>query len=401
MTTPAVSINNTFSSLKKVWFGDDLHGIYNTSMNVLVNTSWFKKARPASTTVPFAKRGGWRAPRGWSHTGTLGSFPGNTVQFRSNSPSGVGYEYITYTEGSYWNLQVPASPSTAPTDLISQAEIRALNKLKRGNVQLGIVMAEAKETADLLGGAMRHIAKQTNRFIDSYPKEWAKVKKHQVGHLPSSKWKNIPNRWLELQYGWKPLMSDVSDALSTLEHWRDTVPPIIGVHTRVQRTNDVFSNHSAISDTSSYFTVRYRTKYDVFVDLHYSMSNSTLARLSSLGLTDPLGIVWEKVKFSFVVDWFVPIGGWLSSLRADDGYTFQGGSRSLITRLEETAIDARYSKPGYKLLSGGVPTYEVKSFNFLRQVYGSSPVPGLYFKNPLSSAHLANALSLLTQAFRR
>jgi hypothetical protein len=249
---------------------------------------------------------------------------------------------------------------------------------------------------------MRRIAKQTNHFIDSYPKDWGKVKRIQKGNLPGRLWKNIPQGWLELQYGWKPLLSDVHDALSTLEHRRDIAPPIIGVHAKTQRTDVRTSQHTAISDSGSYFTVEYTTKYTCYVHLYYSMTNSTLARLSSLGLTDPLGIIWEKVKFSFVVDWFVPIGGWLSSLRADDGYAFQGGCRSLITRLEEKAIaPVKYVKPGHILWSGGVPTYEVKSFNFLRQVYGGSPVPGLYFKNPLSSAHLANALSLLTQAFRR
>ena len=429
MTTPAVNQNVTTNSIGLIWSGDDVHGIYYThGGNINIPIAWYKQSRPASTTSHFSQRGGWRPPLGWSHTGTIGHLGDHTVQWRSASPGPNGYTYVTYTGSSYWNPQVPSTPSLSPmTDLVSRAEIRALNKLKRGNVQLGIVMAEAGETASLLGDAMRRIAKQTNHFIDNYPKQWEIVKRLQNGKalitpsiLPSSggkkvykvlkpkgprHWasaKKIPSRWLELQYGWNPLMSDVNDALATLEHRRDIAPPIIGVHAKTQRVDDRVSNHTSAYDSGSSFEVLYRTKYECYVDLYFSMANSTLARLSSLGLTDPLGIIWEKVKYSFVVDWFVPIGGWLSSLRADDGYAFQGGSRSLIARLEESPTGKTiYAKPGYRLVLGGSPAYNVKSFNFARQVYGGSPVPGLYFKNPLSSGHIANALSLLTQAFRR
>jgi hypothetical protein len=33
-----------------------------------------------------------------------------------------------------------------------------------------------------------------------------------------------------------------------------------------------------------------------------------------LGLLDPLSVVWENIPYSFVVDWFIPIGDYLSML---------------------------------------------------------------------------------------
>jgi hypothetical protein len=38
------------------------------------------------------------------------------------------------------------------------------------------------------------------------------------------------------------------------------------------------------------------------------------AILHSLGVTKPLSVIWELVPFSFVVDWFVSVGEWISSL---------------------------------------------------------------------------------------
>lgn len=48
-------------------------------------------------------------------------------------------------------------------------------------------------------------------------------------------------------------------------------------------------------------------------------------KIQQLGLDDPLGLIWELTPYSFVVDWFLPVGQWLSSFRSIKGLTFQGG----------------------------------------------------------------------------
>lgn len=44
---------------------------------------------------------------------------------------------------------------------------------------------------------------------------------------------------------------------------------------------------------------------------------ATLATLQGFGFLNPLGIVWNMIPFSFIVDWIVPFGDWL------DNYQFQ------------------------------------------------------------------------------
>jgi hypothetical protein len=136
------------------------------------------------------------------------------------------------------------------------------------------------------------------------------------------------------------------------------------------------------------------------------LSNPKLAELSSLGLINPLEIVWEVLRYSFVVDWFLPVGEWLGSLTADVGYTFYGGSLSKISRMVEVPYtfqieDVTYGGIRTRVINGTSFNCHAESYNFVRTCYGSSPVPGLHFKNPLSALHMMNGLSLLVQAFKR
>jgi hypothetical protein len=135
--------------------------------------------------------------------------------------------------------------------------------------------------------------------------------------------------------------------------------------------------------------------------MYYALSDATLAEFSSLGLINPLEIVWELLPYSFVVDWFLPIGNWLSSMTADAGFTFQGGSLSCMSKVKSDGVkDVVWLNHPTAQASGATPVLTGQSFNFVRTCYASSPVPGLYFKNPLSATHIANAMALLALAFR-
>lgn len=111
--------------------------------------------------------------------------------------------------------------------------------------------------------------------------------------------------------------------------------------------------------------------------------------------------------YSFVVDWFLPIGSWLQSLTAATGFTFKSGSRSTISQMSSRGISnnlfASYDPPGphSDIWSGEFPSMTGSAFSFTRHCYASTPVPGVYLKNPLSMKHMLNGLALLSLAFRR
>lgn len=54
----------------------------------------------------------------------------------------------------------------------------------------------------------------------------------------------------------------------------------------------------------------------------FKINNPDLLLPAKVGLTNPLSVAWELIPFSFVVDWFLPIGKYLDALDVPLLYTF-------------------------------------------------------------------------------
>jgi len=106
-------------------------------------------------------------------------------------------------------------------------------------------------------------------------------------------------------------------------------------------------------------------------------------------------VAWEKVPFSFVIDWLLPIGNFLEAISAHRGLDFVAGFDDLLI---EGSLSWEYKiPPGYHLVAGTPPgPWRNSMYAFQRRLYLTWPIPLPYWKNPLSSTHLANALALVT-----
>jgi hypothetical protein len=135
--------------------------------------------------------------------------------------------------------------------------------------------------------------------------------------------------------------------------------------------------------------------------LVYKVQNMDLAAFASLGLTNPLEIVWELLPYSFVLDWLVPVGRYLSVLDADMGLQFLDGYWSTLTSVEWHTRGVVFNDSLTWSISGEAPQVEGFARYYGRSKYASTPVPGLYIKSPITFGHVANAFSLLASALHR
>lgn len=194
------------------------------------------------------------------------------------------------------------------------------------------------------------------------------------------------DKWLETQYAWKPLLSDIYDTSKVLSEG-------------VKRNSQVVSASRTLKDSADYksgaahgsVSVGYRCK------LFYKVSNSSIDALSRLGLINPLEVAWELVPFSFVIDWFIPVGTLLEAYSSTMGMSFIDGHIST-----KSSIDARYevNNPlgGYYLDEGRFSF--VWSYSGFKRVTVNSATPLPYFKSPFSSNHLASAFALIRSLSR-
>lgn len=286
----------------------------------------------------------------------------------------------------------------------SKALTKARLKLKAGQVNLGVAFAERKATAMMLGDTTRRLALAVRETRRGNFRNAARALGiiHDPGRPRGSNW---TNHWLQLQYGWKPLLSDVYgavDALSKrpLEDWIVTA-------TAGDRDTDSWMNErwpeGVTYPTGNYDARRSAAERQrgVFVRLDAFPDHDLKMSLTSLGCTNPLLILWEVVPYSFVVDWAIPIGNWLDSLDALLGYykayssiTTYNDVRWLDTGLSRTWSQYSFVRNDF---TGTKRLLEVK-----RAASSNVPLPPLpRFKDPRSLTHMANGLSLLAGAMGR
>jgi hypothetical protein len=282
-----------------------------------------------------------------------------------------------------WFSQNLVSVPGIDTRLGSAAEVQALLALKDQKINLAQAFAERAQTANLVASNAKAIAKMMMNL--------------RRGKFGKVRPKDIPQRWMEMQYGWKPLLSDVygscaalADRYSDIKHYRMTV--------RGKKQKDITDHYELVENGGTDVVVRGKEK--CLVSLSYVPSNVLLRSLNEAGITNPLQLAWELMPYSFVVDWFYPIGDWLSAMDAATGWTFIGGSKTHARRV--TAVGVGPLKKNAPAWSGLLTHREYRS-KMDRTTYISSPIPLSpgKLKNPWSYDHVANALSLLALAFER
>nr|UUW21295.1 MAG: maturation protein [Guiyang fiers-like virus 4] len=274
------------------------------------------------------------------------------------------------------SLDIPSRFITDLREKEAEANVAARNRLRDGKLQNGADLAEARKTANM-------IAQDCNRVLKAY-----RAVRHgnlllamrELGLNPRKGPQGTPaDLWLELQYGWKPLISSIHDNAKALAKPRpkNSMEVKSSAKRRVTFTSERTSSEG--------FVEKWECIGDTRVAYKGRIENAGLVVADSYGLLNPAEIAWELIPFSFVIDWFIPIGNILSSLSASAGLSFAEGYRS-----------TRYTAMFTSSRNGGI--MEVAHFDFERVPFTQFELPDLYGKsNPFSTPHILNALALIFQ----
>lgn len=212
---------------------------------------------------------------------------------------------------------------------------KALRLLRQGKV-----IASAKL---LIKGCKRFRPKDIN-ILTKKARALTDVNKKDVNFLDV-----ISGKWLELQFAWGPLLDDIHGLITMAPHVTSALqmPRVTGRRvlsrsfetdpTITREINPTFGPNLEHSVSSS-------SKTTVICRTDWTVGNPTLYMLSMLGLVNPVEVAWDKVPFSFVVDWFIPVGTWISAFTAETGLEYLGGS---ITTTSDTLISVHSSSITY------------------------------------------------------
>lgn len=293
---------------------------------------------------------------------------GNTHQQAKGSYNGstgfVAAKMTSYGDGMAWAFgpvmssdhETNQSNYPLPTSLAAlqnKAMIQALKSVQPNLSQSWVTLAERKKTMDMITDRVRKLAdvvqatthrdvqrlefmfpgKRTKRYpkrvalwdANGNPMTGPKADRYRYGHLPTrptpiSKMDEASKLWLEFRYGWSPLVYDIVDSLKAM-YADDLRKELIQ---RERFTSRGFSNFTgAVTSTASNAaldgtqSIRKDATHEVSCRAYilYRMSSpmGIARRLNDFGAFDVPRAIWELVPWSFVIDWFIPIGDFLAA----------------------------------------------------------------------------------------
>lgn len=198
-----------------------------------------------------------------------------------------------------------------PSSLESKAAWKFYQELTDVKLSVGQIIAERQQTVNMIANrvgslyrAYRSLRKGKNPFANG----------RKVNPKDAPKW------WLEYHYGWTPLVQDVYDAI---ELNSNSVPIV-----HLKRTVRGRRKFTTGGNTTGAFVTW--TTENKFVQTHrctigagIKMANPTFGFLSQFDISNPASLAWDLIPYSFVVDWFIPVGDWLRMQQARVGVQFE------------------------------------------------------------------------------
>jgi hypothetical protein len=121
--------------------------------------------------------------------------------------------------------------------------------------------------------------------------------------------KAFASNWLEYSFGWKPSLQDVYNALDILAG-----KPQFRVRFKA-RAYDLGRHFtsSGVPHTGFYTSAEWNYLLRCEMGCKVQVVNPTAFLLNQLGLDDPGSLVWERVPFSFLIDWLSTVGTVIAS----------------------------------------------------------------------------------------
>ncbi len=305
------------------------------------------------------------------------------------------------TEGSLWT---PRSVYVA----INREKIvnKLLSNLSQNKVNIAQFIAEREQTANLVASTARRIAQAVTNLRRGNLVGVSNALFGSTGRGIRRAAGGIPEQWLALQYGWKPLLQDVYGSCEELAALTTGVQPEIITVNASARTEIPNFEYVSGGDGGWLPPVKWKSSSGSVSGKGSIVSTVTadfVSGASRTGLINPLTLGWELLPYSFVVDWFLPVGDFLQRCNASDGLTFLRGwiAQKWSMQWRATIDGSPITSSGWSgSVSGANHTAEF--FDYEREALSWFPRPGWpSFKDPFSPTHVANALSLLATAFGR
>lgn len=313
---------------------------------------------------------------------------------------------IRHGQGSYWNKvgkwgshgEVSLSGSfgwyheSAPWD--NNDEIALINKIQAqldGGVgfHLGIAVAEADRTFRMIGDNAKRFRRIGESLASGNMNKALRVAFNgsSANHIKGFKGvRGVADNYLLYQFGVKPLIHDVSDAARSYGYKAGRAKK-----TRICVERE--AKHSGPGPQHGYWTQSFTSSMAQSIICYVSSDNVT----DEAGLFDIPSIVWERIPYSFVVDWWFGVGKYLEALHTSRMISNTTFCRTTTSRITCGPVQSGsvYDITGF----GGSSFYLMQKREVSNNLSVPPPVmkPILHKDSSVQLRHTLEAISLVVQ----
>lgn len=333
----------------------------------------------------------------------------NSSNVTVTSSSGGYYPDVFMTavgspiQSSIGSLSKFSNTPGIPSEMRNEARTKALLEIADQKAGLGEDLATFRQTqrmiagpaGSLLGGLQRMARDREMR--KHLTKSYNDLLKHGVA-------RKVADKYLEYVYGFKPLMSDIHGIIALMKEKGNKTLLLSGEGKSSQSCQALCSEVATGNTKTQVDEISEEVKVHCKIWGRIDPNCAGLRSLNSLGLLNPLSLAWELVPWSFVVDWFLPIGPVLQALTAPAGLIFVNGSESVRNSLSGQ-LKHHYSYYDARASVNAVAYSTIRYEGYRREVLNSWPLPGLFaatrpFRGDRSFKALALAITNLPRELR-
>ncbi len=285
---------------------------------------------------------------------------------------------------------------------------RALNRARQAFIEackesrqtsIGSSLAEYRQVLDMMGDRALQLLNFGRCLRRGQFGKAASVLGIRLPKGWRTKGKSLGDLWLELHFGWVPLLSDIHEGMDLISDPLSSDGPCRGRGRAKDNANHLLVYNFA---DGSLMNKRWVSgQFEALAELRgdTELENPNLDLLQNLGIINPAAVAWELVPFSFLVDHVVSIGDFLSSFSDTIGWKVTNLAQSTLSvcrggSMEEKIWTADGNTLTRSLNVTGNAAYMVRGFP------GALPPYTLAFRNPftgLSAPRAATYIALLLQ----
>ena len=306
---------------------------------------------------------------------TWGPVPGKVTVVDRQFPR-TESRYVSALARSYENLE-------------SEVYARIRGRLYKGSAALGVTMASWRQSRDMVTSRYRQMTLQATEFEERARRVLVSGKSRQQRRLHAIRLRGLADQYLEMVFGWQPLLADIHAAARTVI---DTKPQRRWVRASASTvlSLDYGVRTSSRADWRTFFGTVRRSR-----GCQVTVSNPNLWLRERAGLNNPATVAWDLVPWSFVVNMFVNTGQLVGSISDFAGLTFSNPFDVKACDVTSTQHAFRTAREG---AYGGDSSYYLSEKT---QSLSGMTRPPVVFKVPNASWQTAAiAASLFIQKFK-